>query len=284
MSVRARSRLEQPESLGDVLQFIKRNPDAEIWAGGTWWMFKRRYGGDRAATQRTIVALNHVRELRRVVRSDIHVEVGAAVPIGRLREVGHRLLPPIALEALDRVGPPAVRSLATLGGALCMPDTVLPVVLALQLLDARVELRRQGGTRWMTLTQFRESDGGIRLQRDELLTRIRIPTRSWTDWSLATFGEPFLAPRESLTIGATTAIEKSGIGEFRFAVLVGGQHQIRLRDAEADLVGRSTPLSEREQRFVLALLQNSEAFGAELDDLGRWRTANALRDVLRRLK
>ncbi|MFP4153731.1 MAG: FAD binding domain-containing protein [Alkalispirochaeta sp.] len=265
-----------PETLGEALQILRKRPSLQIWGGGTWWSRNRDDTAD-------ILALHHVKELRRVVRSDIQVEVGSTVPIERLYTVGRRFLPKLVIEALHQIGPPPVRNLATLGGAVSIPGLILPVTACLQMIDTRLELRRQGNARWVTLNQFRDPGGGVRINRGEIVTRLRIPLQPWTHWTFQNFGVPFPAGQESLSIIGAAAIDKAGINEFRFVLVIDGAVQVRIREAEMDLVGRSVPLTERERRSVLNVLESNPYFGSELTDLGRWRAANGLREFLRKL-
>ncbi|TVR68036.1 MAG: hypothetical protein EA427_11640 [Spirochaetaceae bacterium] len=259
----------EPATLSDLLQILKREPEIPIWSGGTWWM-------DRGMRRTRLVALHGVAELKRVVRSDIRVDVGAAVSVGRLREAGGRFLPPPLVAALDQLGPPPVRNLATLGGALSIREGSLPVAVVLQLLDSRAEIRRQGHTRWASINK-------IDLVPGEVLTRIRIPLRLRTHWMLHHFGTAFPISPPSLTVAASATVEKSSLEELHAAILINGVHFIRLREAESEVVGRSLPLTERDLRTILGALEEERAFRNDLDDLGRWRATGTLRQFLRTL-
>lgn len=258
-----------PTSLSDLLHLLRRDPELPLWAGGTWWM-------DRGERCSRLVALHGIPELKRVVRSDVRVDVGAAVPIARLHEVGTKFLPAPLLAVLDHLGPPPVRNLATLGGALCLPEGFLPVSVVLQLLDARAEIRRHGHSRWEPLNRLDLAPG-------EVLTRVRIPLRARTDWMVHRFGFAYPVGTPSLTVAATAIVEKNSLEELHYAFLIDGQHLSRLREAEAELLGRPLPLSERDLRTMLGALENHPRFGNDLDDLGRWRALSTLRQFLRTL-
>lgn len=259
----------EPTTLSELLQILKREPDIPIWAGGTWWM-------DRNMRRTRLVALHGVAELKRVVRSEVRVDVGAAVPVARLREVGGKFLPPLLITAMDRLGPPPVRNVATLGGALCIREGILPVAVALQLLDARAEIRRLGHTRWAPINK-------VDIVPGEVLTRIRIPLRTRTHWILHSFGPAYPFGSASLTVAATATVEKTSLEEIHTAILINGIQFIRLREAESEVVGRSLPLTERDLRTILGALERERAFGNDLDDLGRWRAVSTLRQFLRTL-
>jgi CO/xanthine dehydrogenase FAD-binding subunit len=147
-------------------------------------------------------------------------------------------------------------------------------------LDGWAELRRQGKSRWAPLGQLRDRNGSMRINETELVTRIKIPPREWTHWMLRTFGSPFPPGLPSLTLAGAAIMDKTGIHEFRFSVVIDGRAQIRLREAETDLAGRAVPLTERDRRAVMSALEDHEFYGSRLDDLGRWRAGNGLREFL----
>ncbi|MEX2445461.1 MAG: FAD binding domain-containing protein [Alkalispirochaeta sp.] len=269
-----------PQSLGEALQLLRHTTDRAVWAGGTWWLQQP----EESRRDRQILAIHSVRELRRVVRTGHHVEIGSTVPAGRLLGAGRRFLPAVAVEAIHRVGPPPIRNIATLGGALAIPGTTLPVTAVLQLIDTSIELRRQGNSRWMPLGHFRDPTGVLRIDEGEIITRLRIPLRTWTHWMIHTYGQPFPGGGPSLTLLGAASMDKTGIDEFRFALLINGERQIRLRTAETDLVGKAVPLTERDRRMILGTLEDNLLFGSELDDLGRWRASNGLRGFLQKLQ
>lgn len=269
-----------PQSLGEALQLLRHTTDRAVWAGGTWWLQQP----ESSRRDRQILAIHSVRELRRVVRTGHHVEIGSTVPAGRLLGTGRRFLPAVAVEAIHRVGPPPIRNIATLGGALAIPGTTLPVTAVLQLIDTSIELRRQGNSRWMPLGHFRDPLGELRIDEGEIITRLRIPLRNWTHWMIHTYGQPFPGGGPSLTLLGAASMDKTGIDEFRFALLINGERQIRLRTAETDLVGKAVPLTERDRRAILGTLEDNLLFGSELDDLGRWRASNGLRGFLQKLQ
>lgn len=267
-----------PTSLGEALQRLRHRDDIRVVAGGTWFMREEAAMTAGSEQPATILALHELREMKRVVRTGNHVEIGAGLPGGRLiADRAGRVLPRMLIHAIRGLGPPPVRNLATLGGGLAIPDTILPLGAILQLIDASVELRRQGNSRWVKL-------GAMNRQPDELITRIRLPNRNWTHWINHTWGTPFPAGMPSLTVVGAASLDKTGIDEFRFAMIIDGQLLVRLRQSETDLVGRSVPLTERDRRAIIAGLEEHPAFGRELDDLGRWRASNGLRRFLMQLE
>lgn len=115
------------------------------------------------------------------------------------------------------------------------------------------------------------------------MSRIRIPLVEWSHWMLETFGAPWPVGEPSLTIAAVAHVEKGSLQDLRLGILIDGHHVMRIREAEMDLASRPLPLTERDQRTILAPLEQHRLYGTELNDLGRWRASGAVRQFLRRL-
>lgn len=271
-----------PSTLSDTLQSLRRDPRIEIRAGATSFLDRGRLRIE-GEEPKTILAIHSVRELRRIIKREIDIEIGAAVPCSRLRELGSRFLPGIVLEALDDIGPPPVRNLATIGGALCHPTLQLPIGAVLDIIDARLELRRHGHTRSVPVAQLRDEDGVLKIAPGEILTRVRIPRRGWNRHALYVFGRPYPDGEPSLTIALVAQTEKSVLSELRCVFMNDGHTIIRSIEAETDLMGRPLPLTERDRRGIISAVERDTRFGEQLDDLGRWRASNSLRLFLQSL-
>lgn len=261
-----------PGTLTEALAVLRAYPDAVIAGGGTHLLFHPVPRDEN----RPILSVHAVQDLRRVARSEASVDIGSAVPLERLREVGQRFLPKPLIEALNQIGPPTVMNVATLGGALCISGIILPLTLVLQLLDARVEIRRFGHSRWATIAQLRDSDAAVRLNPGELVTRVRVPLRNWSSWFIVTHGKVYPADRDSLTIAAMVRVEKESINEARFSCVWRAGTLVRVREAEVDLLGRNVPLGARDLKILNEAWEAHPVFRNEMNALERRRVAGYL--------
>ena len=143
----SRSYIYYPTSLGELLQLYARKPRATLFAGGTF-LLKGQYGSV-ITLPREVISLQHVEELKRIGRSERYVEIGSAVSVAQLLQVGGKVLGPVFRQALQSVAPAGISTLATVGGNLCVGQHALTMVPLAQLLDARLEVRHQGGGRWL---------------------------------------------------------------------------------------------------------------------------------------
>lgn len=270
----------RPGTIGEALQTLRKHPDAVLWGGGTWFMAPD--GRWPEGTVPSVVVLSGIREMRRVVRSQAFIDLGGAVTIGRLRDLSPGSLPAIVRACADASAPPPLDNLVTLGGALATPRSIAPLAAALTVADARVELRRPGGSRWIPVPQLRGDEGDLDLVPEEVVTRIRVPIAERSRSMLRTFaGASDHAPE--LTVALLARVDREVVATVRAVAIARGEATLRARDAESDLGGRRIPLTGRERRSFVAQFEALPAYGTHLNDLGRARLSNAVDEFLRSL-
>lgn len=206
--------VKRPTSVAEAAALLASEPGARLLAGGTGLLPNLRRGIERPAT---LVGLGAVRDFAGISFTDAGLSLGAGVTLSRLAADariahGYRAL----AEAARRVAGPTHRSVATVGGNLCL-DTrcvfynqsqwwratndyclkrggevchVAPqgrhchaafsgdVAPALLVLGAEVEFFASRGTRRIALSQLYRDDGAAHLTiaADELLARVLVPT------------------------------------------------------------------------------------------------------------
>ncbi len=267
-SLPAKEAVYIPETINEAMQHLRQNRDTTIWAGGTHAM-------TRPSREGRVMSVHAVHELRRVIRREDHLEIGASVPLARLRLLGERFLPEVLRQALDEVGPPPLQNTATIGGLLAVPETILPTALVLRLLAARVEARRTEGTRWIALAGEQRALAS-EIRRGELITRVRVPSRRWTHWISHSFGRPYPRDGDSLTVAAMLAVDKETISEVRMAAVYASRYLVRTRELEAELVGKRHPLQSRDAAMVEQQLGAHATLQTEFSELARHRTVHGI--------
>ncbi|HDQ15336.1 MAG TPA: molybdopterin dehydrogenase [Sediminispirochaeta sp.] len=240
----AESKIFYPSSLGELLRIYGDYPQASLWAGGT--AIAREQGGrHRFTLPEIIIHLSQVTELQRISRTERYFELGAGVPINKILKVGKHVLPKVFTHALHHIGHPAVRNLAGLGGNLCHAPRRLNTFGPLTILDAKVELRRAGKSRWLPVARLFNRTGELQLAEGEILSRVRIPFESWNMQFFQKIGDPFLKPKTSLTFSAISDVRKAEITDFRIAFSFIGKSMLRDRELETLISGKRVPLSEK---------------------------------------
>lgn len=145
---------------------------------------------------------------------------------------------PLLVEAIGHIGHVQIRNRGTVGGSLAHADPAAELPAVAVALDAEMVVRSTKGERVVPAQEFFEGSFTTTLQADELLTEIRMPV---TEGRGTAFTE--LARRTGdFAIAGVAAVVRFQPGSRRvaeagLAALGVGPTPIRLRDAEAAVVG-----------------------------------------------
>lgn len=237
-----------PQSLGDLLALKHRKPEVVAYAGGTFLLHGK--SSKFPTFPESLVSIRQIEELRRFNRSERYLEIGSCVTLSQIGRFGGRAVPSILMQAIETIASAPVRSLATLGGNVCVPGMRLSAYPALFLLDARVELRELGNSRWVPINRFSGADGNLIIQPTEVLTRIRVPLGDWNTQVYRSIGSGINLNEWSLSFCGLANIDRSVLSDFRFALGCLGKKIIRNREIETELMSRKLPLPDRELDMI----------------------------------
>lgn len=252
----AESKIFQPKSLNELLRLYADYPQAALWAGGTA-LARELKGADRFKLRDIVINIGNIPELQRISRTERYFELGAGVPVSRILKVGQHVLPKVLTHSLHHIGHPAVRNRATLGGNLSHLPRRLNTFGSLTILDAKIELRKQGSSRWISVPRLFTKTGTPTFDSGEIISRIRIPFESWNMQFFQKIGDPFLKPKTSLTFSALANVSKGEITDFRTAFSFIGKSILRERELETLITGKKVPLSEKIRGEARALFRDS---------------------------
>jgi len=138
---------------------------------------------------------------------------------------------------------------------LCAKERRLSLFPVLFILDARIELRENGGSRWLPINRFSLPDGELDIGSTEVLTRVRIPLGEWNIDCFRSLSAGSVARDDALSFCGLAWAERGVLSDFRFAYGSVGKYLIRNREIEAELVSQKLPLQTRE---LDAVCQNFE--------------------------
>ncbi len=208
-------RLGRPETVDEAVAEMAAHPDSRFIAGGTDLVVNMRRG---LVETGSLIDLTGIGELRRLDLSEAGLTVGAAVTLRSMcKDTGIRDAYTAIAEACDAIAGPGHRSMATVGGNLCL-DTrciyynqshwwrkandfclkykgdichVAPagkrcraaycgdLAPALMVHGALIEIAGPDGRRRIPLAEFYHEDGAdwLQLDRREVVTAVYVPPR-----------------------------------------------------------------------------------------------------------
>lgn len=269
-----------PQSLPDLFGILKRRPESMLWAGGTYIGTNSLARLD--ARNRDLVSLRMIEDLSRIIRTDRFLDIGAMVSLERILRLSPQLLPFGLKQALIATVPAPTRSLATLGGNLCIPGEMLTLLPWFAAMDGRLELRRQGSGRFEPAGRFLNEAGVPDLEIGEILTRIRIPLGRWNHQCYRRVDASGLCP--SFAIIAFAEVHKDIVEDLRICIAFSNRTWFIHAEADSGLVGERLPLSDREiSDYCEASLKETRDEDFEVEGLLEHRYRNLIAWFLRAL-
>jgi CO/xanthine dehydrogenase FAD-binding subunit len=229
-------------------------PESLLYAGGTGIL--NGMSGKYPVFPNNIIFLSRIEEMAAIRRSEGYLEIGACAKLNRIIGIGEHVLKPALFQAIRSISTYEVRNLATIGGNICSTSRQKTLYPLLTLLDTRLELRKQGSSRWINLKKFMVETEG--LQTGEVLTRIRIPFNNFNNQVFTVTGNLKSDYRNAMTFACIASIQKEVLSDIRFSVGFGKNSVFRARDFEDALSGRKLPIFALTEdpvynRFITAL-------------------------------
>lgn len=227
-----------PKTINEMLSLYRSMPESMLYAGGTGILSSRttKY----PILPPNIIFLRRIEELSAIRRSEGYLEIGACARLNRILGIGEHVLKPALYAAIKNIATKEVRNLATIGGNICSPYRTKTLLPLLTLLDTKLELRKQGSSRWINIRKFIDPEEG--LQDVEVLTRLRIPFNNFNHQLFIVTGDMKSGYREALTFACLASVQKENLTSIRFAAGTGDSRFFRARDFEEALAGRKLPL------------------------------------------
>jgi CO/xanthine dehydrogenase FAD-binding subunit len=260
-----------PKNLSELFQIYNKFPEAMIYAGGTSILLNQNTKNIKLP--QNVISLKRVDELQKLKRTERFLEIGSAVTIGKLLEKASNTMPAILQKALLQTANPAVRNIATLGGNISVSEKRMNGYPVLFLLDAQLELKRPGKTRWVDIKKFLNEKNQPDFLPKEILTRIRIPFDDWNYQKYYVIGDRTLQSSDYFLFCALGKIEKESINHFKFVLTEGDKDIYRSRTTEDFFIGRRLPLNAKEvnlmkELFIKDLSSEYRIEGAKKDKIG----------------
>lgn len=167
----------RPRSLNEALKVLEENPESvTVLAGGTDVIPGMQQDDARFCSARALLDIHHLPELRTVLKTAEGLRIGAAVTFSEIA-ADPRIMAefPLLAQAAASIGSVQIRNRATIAGNFVNNAACADSVPPLLVYDAQVHVQSAKGERLVPLAEFLLAPNRIALQRNELVTEIRIP-------------------------------------------------------------------------------------------------------------
>ena len=268
-------RIYNPTTINEALRLLKEIPEAVLLAGGTDVMIRLKH---RKLKKANLIYIREIEELTGVyLKADgtIVIRPGTCFDDIYRNEICRKHIP-ILSHACNTVGSPQIRNIGTIGGNLCNGAVSADSVPSLYVLDAELVIKNADGERIVPVTQFHTGPGRTILERNEILTEIRIRKASYENYGGCYIKIGQRNSMEISTLGCAAAVrldrEGQNINDVRIAFGVAGPVPIRTRDLERALKGKA--VDDSLYSFISLNVLN------ELNPRDSWRASKELREQL----
>jgi xanthine dehydrogenase FAD-binding subunit len=263
----------EPKTLKEALEMLSNNPKLKIIAGGTDVLIRIHHGSLEEAE---LLSLRNIKGLEDItLLEDGNISIGAMATFSMVfrNEILNRYIPVLS-EAVVNVGGPQIRNVATIGGNICNGAVSADSASTLLALNAVLKLESAGGERTVSIHEFYEGPGKVRLQTGEILTAFLISKENYEKM----YGHYIkYSNRKALDIAmlGVSVVCKVSNGKFddlRIALGVAAPTPIRCCEAEDYAKGREISAETVKEIGYLAL-KSSKARDS-------WRASKAYREHL----
>ncbi len=227
------------DSVEQAIKLLIENPDAKLIAGGTDVLIKLRDGKQGFSELVDIHDLKELKGIRQDRENNIIIGSGATfIDIIQSDIIKDHI--PMLCEAAQSVGGPQVRNVATIGGNICNGVTSADSASNLFALNAVLEIRGQGTSRQIPISDFYLGPGKVDLKKGEILTKFKIMDKDYQGY----FGHYYkYAMRNAMdiaTIGCAVNLKTQQhiLTDFKIAFGVAGPVPIRCPKTEKRVINK----------------------------------------------
>lgn len=276
-----------PKTLSEIITEKGKNPDAILFAGGTFLMTR--------PLENDIISILGVPELQKVTHTDRFLEIGSAVTIEQLLNTGSYLLSKSTFNAIESIGTTVIRSRATIGGALCTRGMRFSLSCILATIGAQVEIRtiqRRGfkGRRiksiqnWYNVRKLYTPSGDFIFSNNVVMTKVRIPARDDAVQIFRFLESPMKNPSQAVYFGFEYTPNQNGITQPTMCVAYPDNGFFFSQDFNSGLSSLSMPAENNAVKEQCRILREklSEAC-PEITEVQKARTIRLFTSVIQEI-
>lgn len=264
--------LYEADTVDEALRLMQEHPDALLIAGGSDVLIEVRSG---KLSGRELISLFGADEMR-----GVHMEDDGTIRIGSMTSFTRLYNDPlitkhmkVLAEAVNMVGSPQIRSIATIGGNTCNGVTSADSASTLAAYDAIMEVTGPDGVRLVPISDWYLGPHKVNLQKGELQTAILIPKKSYTGYKGHYMKYGMRNAMEIATTGCSVNVklsrDKKTFRDVRCGFGVAAPVPIRALHAEALLKGQTV-----DEEHIRAF---SEKVTEDVTPRDSWRASKAFR-------
>ena len=238
----------KPGSLNEALSLLVQG--ATLYQGGTDLLVQLRSGKKEASLLADVSALP---ELNDICLQDGILSIGAACTAATIAaDPLVKSWAPGLAQGAALLGSPPIRNKATIGGNIATASPAGDMLTACWALEAVLVLMSEAGERRAPLDEVITGPGHNSLASSELIARIEIPAKSWTQQHLFKVGR-----RNAMAISvvnglcALQAADDGRIAQARIVLGAVGPTPLRIKEAEVFITGKRPADIDKEQLMQL---------------------------------
>jgi len=259
-----------PDTFHELFTIWSRFPNAVPYAGGTNIIWKQ--GKNILTLPPVILCLDKLAELHRITRTEHYLEIGSMVKLNKLIWLG-KIVPEILCVCLENIAGVQLRNIATIGGNICCSTRLLDSPAPLTALDAQYELRSAYSSRWVAASRFHDAEEHNVLEKQELLTRVRLPLHQW---EYSVYKKFYCEDKyKSKTLVFLAKTQKNILSDIR--VVYKGDTIIRNKNGEGILVGKLLPLN---RKTTAEFIEDWKEFLAKINELDKFSKYELLNSII----
>jgi aerobic carbon-monoxide dehydrogenase medium subunit len=226
-----------PKTLAEAISLLQQHgPDAKILAGGQSLIPLMKL---RMASPKHLIDVNGIRELSYIKESDGFLTIGALTRESELDTSDLiRKKYPIISDTAAVIADPLVRNMATVGGNLAHADPANDHPATMLALGAEVVATGPKGTRKIPLSDFFTGLFTTKLNPDEILTEIRVPTPAAHSGGAYLKVERKVGDFAAAAVAAQVTLDGNKVKSVGIGLTNVGQTPIKASRAEKALVGK----------------------------------------------
>lgn len=237
------------KNLEELLDIMNRE-DVDIISGGTDILVKIR---NKKIEPKTIVDISKVKELRYIEKNNEYIEIGSTTTFTDI--VNSKIFDDGLFgfkKACKLVGSPQIRNRGTIGGNIINGSSAADSVPPLLCLDAILVYESKGKKREVLLEDFYLDKENCNINKNELLTKIKIKILK----GKLSFSK--LGLRKALAISRISnsiflELDKNKIANIKIASGALGLYPLRERKVEEFLLGKELSEATKEEAFNILL-------------------------------